>query len=190
MDKTFRKSEQTKQEIAKTFFLLINDYPLNEITIDRITKACGVNRNTFYYHFNNIADLIEYVVKSIVDQLLTKYPPQIDSVEDCFIAAINFARDNKNAINHIYHSTNRAIFERHLWHVCSYSVNAYLKSAPQELLPVESPEEIEILRESLKFECFGFVINWINRDMPEDVIDKAKTLANLPIFRQTSKNVH
>ena len=155
-----------------------------------MTKTCGVNRNTFYYHFNNIADLIEYVVKNIVDELLTKYPPKIDSLESCFIAGINFARNNKTAINNIYHSTSRAIFERHLWHVCSYSVNAYLKSIPEELLPVKSPEEIDILRDFLKYSIFGFVIDWINRDMPEDINEKIRTLVNLQIFRQLSKNVY
>lgn len=190
MKKTVSKTEQTKQEIAEAFLLLINKYPLNEITIDSLSKACGINRNTFYYHFNNIADLIEYVIKGIVDHLLTKYPPKIDSLEDCFIAGINFARNNKNAINNIYHSTSRAIFERHLWHVCDYSVNAYLESVPKNVLLAKTPEEIDTLRDFIKFECFGFIIDWINRDMPEDVTEKIKTLVNLPIFRQMSKNVH
>lgn len=185
-----KKSDLTKQEIAKTFLFLINNHPLNEISIRDLTKACGINRNTFYYHFSNIADLIEYVVKNIVDELLTKYPPKIDSLESCFIAGINFARNNKTAINNIYHSTSRAIFERHLWHVCSYSVNAYLESVPKELLPVKSPDETDILRDFLKFETFGFVIDWINRDMPEDVNKKIQILANLPFFRQLSKNVY
>ena len=130
------KSDQTKEKIASTFLLLLNTYPLNEISIKHITKTCGINRNTFYYHFNNIADLIEYVIKNIVDDIIEKHPPKINSLEDCFVAAVTFARENKQAINHIYHSTNRAIFERHLWHICEYSVNAYLNSVPPELFPV------------------------------------------------------
>ena len=185
-----KKSEQTKREIAETFLSLINSHPLNEITVGGLSKTCGINRNTFYYHFNNTADLIEYVVKGIVDRLLTKYPPKINSLEDCFVAGINFARNNKNAINNIYHSTSRAIFERHLWHVCGYSVNAYIKSLPENAMPARTQEEVEVLREFLKYACFGFVIDWINRDMPEDVTEKIKTLVNLPIFRQMSKNVH
>ena len=63
------KSDQTKEKIASIFLLLLNTYPLNEISIKHITKTCGINRNTFYYHFNNIADLIEYVIKNIVDDI-------------------------------------------------------------------------------------------------------------------------
>lgn len=173
------KSDQTKEKIASTFLLLLNTYPLNEISIKHITKTCGINRNTFYYHFNNIADLIEYVVKNIVDDIIEKHPPKINSLEDCFVAAVTFARENKQAINHIYHSTNRAIFERHLWHICEYSVNAYLNSVPPELFPVQSPAEREIIKDFLKFECFGFAIDWINHDMPDNVASKITILASL-----------
>lgn len=190
MKKPVKKSDKTKQELGKAFLFLVSNHPLNEVTIDRLTEYCRVNRNTFYYHFNNIADLIEYVVKNIVDDLLIKYPPEIHSLEDCFIAGVNFARNNKTAIDNIYHSTNRAIFERHLWHVCSYSVNAYLNSIPAKALPTKTPEETEVLREFLKFECFGFVIDWINRDMPENVTEKIKILTNLPFFRHMSNNVY
>lgn len=179
MFRTDTKSEQTKEKIASIFLLLLNSYPLNEISIKRITKTCGVNRNTFYYHFNNVSDLIEYVVKNIVDDIIKKHPPKIDSLEDCFVAAVNFARNNKQAINHIYHSTNRAIFERHLWHICEYSVNAYLNSIPPKLFPVQSSTEREIIKDFLKFECFGFAIDWINHDMPDDVTSKITILASL-----------
>lgn len=182
MPKLKSKSDQTKEEIASTFLFLLNACPLNEISIKDIARTCGVNRNTFYYHFGNIADLIEYVIKNNVDNLIAKHPPKINSLEDCFIAALNFARENKQAINHIYHSTNRAIFERHLWHVCEYSVNAYLNSVPPELLPISTPEEREIVKDFLKFECFGFVIDWINHDMPENVTEKIKILSNLYHF--------
>mgnify|MGYP000261370630 CR=1 FL=1 len=36
--------------------------PLNKITINDITEDCGVNRMTFYYHFKDIYDLVDWIM--------------------------------------------------------------------------------------------------------------------------------
>lgn len=174
-----KKSDLTKHRITMVFLDLLRRRPLSDISVKDITERCGINRNTFYYHFDNLADLIEYSVKNIVDDILAQYPPKIDSIEECFIAAINSARENSQIINNIYHSANRAAFERHLWHVCDYSVNAYLNSIPQGISPARTPEEREILQNLLRFELFGFIIDWVNHDMPPDVESKIATLSAL-----------
>ena len=42
----------TKEIIAKTFTELLDEKPMSKITVKDIVERCGVNRNTFYYHFN------------------------------------------------------------------------------------------------------------------------------------------
>lgn len=180
------KSDRTKHLIEQAFWNLLNQRPLGKITVKDISKVCGINRNTFYYHFKNIPDLIESVVKSNVDDILTKYPLQVDTIEDCFIAAISFARENETAINHIYHSTNRAIFERHLWHICDYIVSAYLSTAHAKAPFIDNPTEHEAIKNFLKYECFGFVIDWLNHGMPE--IDRNSMSALTSLFKSNGLN--
>lgn len=175
MKKISGKKDRTRAKIIDTFIELINEKPLNQISIKEVTERCGVNRNTFYYHFVNIADLLESVVFKIVDEILTTHTREINSLESCLLAAVDFARTNKRAIDNIYHSTSRAIFERHLWHVCEYSVEAYLNSLPKEMLP---PVDRRILQDLLKFECFGFAIDWLNHGMPDGVEEKIRILSD------------
>lgn len=182
------KSEQTKRRLAGGFIVLLQSHPINEITVDDIVEHCGLSRNAFYYHFNNIGELIEYYVKSIVDDLIEKHPPHITSLDECFRAAIDFAIYNAGIIKNVYHSTSRAIFERHLWHLCEYAVSAYISSNPKDIKLPETGEEMYVLREFLKFELFGFTIDYLNRGMPEDVRDKANILTNL-IKLQNHTNV-
>ncbi len=40
---------------------LLAQKPLSKITIADITEDCGMNRMTFYYHFQDIYDLIDWI---------------------------------------------------------------------------------------------------------------------------------
>ena len=44
----------TKEIIIQTLLELLNEKPLAKITVKDIVERCGVNRNTFYYHFRDI----------------------------------------------------------------------------------------------------------------------------------------
>ena len=48
----------TKMAIKATFIKLLNERPLNRITVKDIVEECGVNRNSFYYHFEDIPALL------------------------------------------------------------------------------------------------------------------------------------
>ena len=52
-------SSFTRKAIIEAFVKLLNERPLNKITIKDIVEECGINRNTFYYHFRDVPDLIE-----------------------------------------------------------------------------------------------------------------------------------
>lgn len=47
-------SELTKRAIQESFKKLLSNQPLDKITVKNITDDCGVNRNTFYYHYSDI----------------------------------------------------------------------------------------------------------------------------------------
>lgn len=171
-------SKNIKYTIEQTFLELLSHRPISEITIKEITTKSGVNRNTFYYHYKNLADLLESVICKMVDEIIVNQPLSTNnSLEDCFLSAVNFAITNRKIINNIYHSTNRAIFERHLWHICDYSISSFLGSLPNQNT---SPVELDVIKDILKFELFGFTIDWINHGMPSGVTEKIHILtANL-----------
>lgn len=50
---------RTKEIIRDAFWELLEEKPYNKITVQDIVNRCQVNRNTFYYHFQNIPALME-----------------------------------------------------------------------------------------------------------------------------------
>ncbi len=69
------KSDRTMDEIYSAFIDLIQERPLDKVTIRSIVERCGKNRKTFYYHFVNKDRLIIWVFrKELADHLREKYP--------------------------------------------------------------------------------------------------------------------
>lgn len=53
-------SQVTKRALEASLKHLLLQKPLNKITINDIAEDCGINRMTFYYHFKDIYDLVEW----------------------------------------------------------------------------------------------------------------------------------
>ena len=53
-------SQMTKRALIASLKELMADKPLDKITVTDLTEHCGVNRMTFYYHFKDIYDLVEW----------------------------------------------------------------------------------------------------------------------------------
>ena len=152
----------TRNEIKKSFLKLLNQKPLKQISVKDIAEDCGINRNSFYYHFQDIPSLIEEIVTEEATALITSYPT-IDSIEQCINVAINFALENKRAALHIFNSVNRDIFEKYLMNVCSYVVTCYIDTIFQSK-PLAEADRDTIIR-FYKYACFGAMIEWMSKEI-------------------------
>ena len=53
-------SQVTKRALEQSLKHLLLKKPLTKITVGEIAEDCGINRMTFYYHFKDIYDLVEW----------------------------------------------------------------------------------------------------------------------------------
>lgn len=56
-----KSGEKTKERMAAAFKKLMTQRQFDSITITDITDACGLNRLTFYYHFQDKYDLMNWI---------------------------------------------------------------------------------------------------------------------------------
>ena len=115
----------TQRVIRKTFMALLEERPLNEITVKLIVERCGINRKTFYNHYRDIPDLMEKILTDEVDAIVARYT-QVDSIEECLGHAIEFALQHKRAALHIYRSVGRDVYVESTLKLCDYLVRTYL----------------------------------------------------------------
>lgn len=166
----------TKKAIKESFIKLLNEKPLHQITVKDIVEDCGVNRNTFYYHFTDIPSLLQEIIIEEAGRIMEEYPT-IDSMEQCLDVAISFAMQNKRAVLHIYHSANRDIYEQYLMDVCNHVVTAYVNTVLED--KVISGKDKEIIVRFYKCECFGQIMDWMNQEMKEDIREPFRRLCEL-----------
>ena len=93
----------TKSAIIDAFWQLLEERPYTKITVRDIVELCQVNRNTFYYHFHDIPELLETTIK------------------------------RKKAMLHIYRSVKRDIFQSESERIILYTVTQYVHTVTKDL---------------------------------------------------------
>ncbi len=157
----------TKQAIKASFIKLLEERPISQVSVRMICEDCGINRNSFYYHYRDIPALIEEIVKENTETVIEKYPT-VRSLDDCLSDVFCFLLAHKKAIYHIYNSVNREIYDRYLMRLCEYIIESYVTAV---FADVEIPTEdrATVIR-FFKCEVFGLSSDWIMNGMHEEAV--------------------
>ena len=166
----------TEKAIKESFIRLLTEKPLNKITVKDITEDCGINRNSFYYHYRDIPALLLEIVTEESEKLIRDYPT-IDSLDEALRVAALFTLQNKKAVLHIYKSVSRDVFETYLMKSCEHTVEAYLNSAFREYEVL--PEDRTIAVRLVKCALFGIIIDWIESGLNEELPKDAQRICEL-----------
>ena len=166
----------TGKAIKESFIKLLTEKPLNKISVKDIVEDCGINRNSFYYHYQDIPALLLEIVTDEIEKLVNDYPT-IDSLDEALRVAALFTLNNKKAVLHIYNSLNRDVFETYLMKACEHTVVAYLTSAFKDY---EVPADDRAIAVRLvKCSLFGIIIDWIESGLNEDLPKDASRICEL-----------
>ena len=156
----------TEKAIKESFIRLLKEKPLSKITVKDIVEDCGINRNSFYYHYQDVPQLLNCIIADEADRLIEAYPT-IESREKAFDVAVEFALENKAAVMHLYNSENRDVLERNILKLSEDTITKYMKSLfPEQRL---NDQDRKIVINVLKCEVFGMIIEWLERGMSEDI---------------------
>ena len=169
-------ASHTREQIKSAFLELLDEMPLSKITVRTIVEACGINRNSFYYHFQDIPSLLEEIVRDDCNKIIAEYPT-IESLEECVSATVKFAMQHRRAVLHIYNSTGREIYEHYLWKTCEYAVTTYYNTVAGNRDVSESDKNIIINYH--KCNCFGQIIGWLDSGMRYDISASISRLIEL-----------
>lgn len=166
----------TKKAIKKAFVELLDKQPLNKISVRSIVEVCGINRNSFYYHFQDIPALIEEIFMDEVEALIEKYPT-IYSLNEFVDTVYQELLKNKNAILNIFNSVNRDIFEQYTMKLFDSAVTRYVNIAFEDIKMNEQDKRICIL--SIKYELFGSMIEYCSNGLKERDIEDIHRLLDI-----------
>ncbi len=157
----------TKKAIMQSFLKLLGERPLDKITIKDIVEECQINRNTFYYHFENIPALVEEIFREETQRVIEAHG-DADSWEEGFIAAAAFALQNKKVIYHIYNSANRQEFYRYLNNIATDVMTRFVNKVSEGLQV--SGNDKALIASFYKSALVGMLLDWLNAGMKYDPV--------------------
>lgn len=168
-------ADYTKKMIMENLINLLNRMPLNKITVGKLAEECGINRNTIYYHFKDLNQIIDTIFEIRLKRVLN----ESDNIswEDSFIEEMQFAIDNKTAIFHIYNSISRKTLSDYLYNKSGQIMRTYVENVDKEIHAKKDDKEIVI--KFFQSAITDLIIRWLNSGMDEDIEENIKRIGFL-----------
>ena len=158
-------SQVTKRALEASLKNLLLKKPLEKITINDITEDCGINRMTFYYHFKDIYDLIEWCCVEDAKKAL-EGKKTYDTWQQGFLQIFEAVLDNKPFILNVYHSVSREQVEIYLYKL-TYDLLIGVVEEKSEGMNVRE-EDKRFIADFYKYAFVGLMLDWVKHDMKGD----------------------
>jgi probable dihydroxyacetone kinase regulator len=169
-------AEITKTALASSFRRLSEATPIDKITISDITEDCGVNRQTFYYHFQNIYDLVAWIYQNETTKAIGGNKTY-STWQEGFLNVFRWILANRSFVLRTYHSQCREHLKSFLFsEVYNLLISVVNECAEDKLA---SDADKSFIADFYKFAFVGTVLNWIECDMeekPEIIIKRIDSL--------------
>ena len=164
-------SQTTKRALEASFKKLLLEKPLNKITINDITEDCGVNRMTFYYHFKDIYDLVDWILAEDAAKAM-EGRRGFGTWSEAYLDVLRQLQDNKTLVLNVYRSVGREQVEQYLYKMLDPLLRMFIE---RENIPVQE-EDKQFIIDFYKYGFVGMVLEWIRRDMKTEPAIMAERL--------------
>lgn len=166
-------SQTTKRALEASLKKLLLQKPLNKITINDITEDCGVNRMTFYYHFKDIYDLVDWIMVEDAAKALEE-KPTFDTWSEAYLDLLRQVQENKVLVMNVYRSMSREQVEQYLYKMLDPMLREFLDRGMQGITVQDADEQFIV--DFYKYALVGMTLEWIRRDMKEDPVRMTERL--------------
>lgn len=105
----------TKKMLSALLKHCMEKKSLSKITVTDIVTDCGLNRKTFYYHFQDVPDLLKWTLEQEAVDVVKQFD-LLNELEEALRFAVRYIRENSHMINCAYDSIGRDELKRFLNH--------------------------------------------------------------------------
>ena len=93
-------SLNTKKMLASSLKKAMENKPFSKVTVSEIITDCGVNRKTFYYHFDDIYALLKWMLEQEAIEVV-KQMDLIDDHGEAIVFVMDYIDENENILKNI-----------------------------------------------------------------------------------------
>lgn len=180
-------AQTTKNALADSLKTLLETRPVSKITISDITEHCGVNRMTFYYHFQDLYDLLEWSWIREANKVLNG-KKTYSTWQQGFLQIFHAVSNNKQIVMNIYHSVNREQIEIYLYKL-TYDLLIGVVEENAADMDVRDDDK-KFIADFYKYAFVGLILDWIKNGMkadPAQIIERLDILIHGDIKKALNK---
>lgn len=157
--------QYTRKIIRQVFIKMLNERRFNKIIVKDIAKECEINRNTFYYYYKDIYELLSEIFQTELQTVIDEYNDTL-SWEESFVMATKFALENRTAIYHVYNSLQREEVVNYIYNVSGNIMTRYVTKISHGILA--SLEDQNLIASFYQCALTEMLLRWITSGMKED----------------------
>lgn len=176
-------AQTTKRALAASFKKLLAVKPMDKITIIDIVEDCQVNRQTFYYHFKDIYDLVEWIYTSETSKALGDKKTYA-TWQQGFLQIFEYVIENKAFVKNTYHSLNREHLEKYLYNETYTLLIGVIEEKAAGMSVRE--EDKAFIANFYKYAFVGLMLQWIGNGMKENpsaIVERVSILTHGDIIK-------
>lgn len=180
-------AQTTKKALASSLKKLLAEKTIDKITVIDIVNDCEVNRQTFYYHFKDIYDLVEWIYTSEASRALGN-KKTYDTWQQGFTEIFKYVLNNKTFVINTYHSLSREHLENFLYNE-TYNLLIGVIDEKACGIPVREDDK-SFIAHFYKYAFVGLMLEWISKGMrenPSAIIERVGILTQGDIVKALEK---
>ncbi len=166
---------RTQKAIIDAFWQLLEEKPYNKITVQSIVERCQVNRNTVYYHFQDIPSLTEHSIKDWTERVI-KNNCEFGAPIQCITLVVQEFIRRKSAFIHLYRSSHKEGFIRCMNEISQYIVQSYVDKTT-EGMSIAAEDKAAFIR-YYKCTIAGVALDWLDSGASYDLSAFCKKICN------------
>lgn len=155
----------TEKALAASLEKLLEKKTLDKITVKEITDGCGVNRQTFYYHFHDVYDLMEYLFSVKAEEFISE-SVSASHWKEGLLLLMEKLLENKDAILNAINSVDHNQSERFL-HKMAKPALSDIAAEFSRGINIEK-EDFDFVVDVFAFGFIGVLMNWIMSGMSKE----------------------
>ena len=169
-------SDLTKRALAEALKNRLSKTTLKNITIKDLTDDCGLNRQTFYYHFSDIYELMEWIFVDETNKILKADYMDYD-IRTILEKTFNYVQDNEKLILNAYKSTDKSLLDNFL--------KSWIRPVVTQIITRRaegrniSDEDRDFVIDVCVTVVLGITFQWLETGMEDNLSGKADKLMTL-----------
>lgn len=155
-------SYNTKKMLAESLKKIMRKKVFSKITVSEIIQDCGVNRKTFYYHFEDIYALLKWIFEDEAIEVVKHFDLAVE-YEEAILFIMDYVEQNDYLINCAYDSIGRDELKRFFYIDFSEMVFCIMHIAENETGKVLDGEYKNFLCNFYTEALVGILVEWIKK---------------------------